>query len=102
MNEEENKIFSLLRGVLDPELMVNIIDLGLVYKVRHDAINKKINIEMTLTSPGCPLGEMITTDARELLRSNYKDFVVEIILVWEPGWSPEMLTEEGKIALGKH
>ena len=101
MNQEEEKIVALLRGVIDPELMVNIIDLGLVYKAEHKDAEKKIKIEMTLTSPGCPMGEVITKDARELLKFHYPDFEVEINLVWEPVWNPEMLTAQGKSALGK-
>lgn len=100
MTSEEEKILSLLKGVIDPELMVNIIDLGLVYAVKYNESEKTIAIEMTLTSPGCPLGDAITADAQEILRANYPGFSVEIKLVWEPHWNPDRLTPEGKKSLG--
>ena len=100
MSTEENNIIDLLRNVIDPELMVNIIDLGLVYGVMYNEPNKQINIALTLTSPGCPMGEIIIEDAQQSVETNYPGFKVNINLVWEPAWSPEKLTEEGKAALG--
>ncbi len=102
MATEKEKIFSLLKGVIDPELMVNIIDLGLVYNVLYDDEQKKIIVEMTLTSPSCPLGEVIINDAEGILKIHYQNFTVNIILVWEPAWTPDCLTQQGKIALGKN
>ncbi|MEO7088093.1 MAG: metal-sulfur cluster assembly factor [Bacteroidia bacterium] len=97
----EENIFLLLREVIDPELMVNIIDLGLVYKAQQNEAEKKITVEMTLTSPGCPMGEVITKDAQEVLKAHYPDFEIAINLVWEPPWSIGHLTQLGKIALGR-
>lgn len=102
MNTEEQKIFTLLKGVIDPELMVNIIDLGLVYDVKLDEEKKEINVNLTLTSPGCPLGDVITQDAQQVIQSNNPDFKVSINLVWEPPWTLENLTEKGKEALGRN
>ncbi len=59
MNTEEKKIFELLKGVVDPELMVNFIDLGLIYGVTYNDPEHKIDIELTLTLPGCPMGGLI-------------------------------------------
>lgn len=98
---EEQRIFELLKGVIDPELMVNIIDLGLIYDVRYNPTEGKIEIEMTLTSPGCPMGDVIMEDAKQMIEKNFKNFSIEIILVWEPAWTMERLTEAGKAALGK-
>ncbi|CAG0978226.1 Fe-S protein maturation auxiliary factor SufT [Flavobacteriales bacterium] len=98
-NEEQN-IFELLKGVIDPELMINIIDLGLVYDIRHKPAEEKIEVEITLTSPGCPMGDVIIEDAKQLIENHFRNFKVEILLVWEPAWNKEMLSEAGKKALG--
>ena len=104
MNKElssvENDIFSLLKGVIDPELMVNIVDLGLVYDVSVEEKNNSVIINMTLTSPGCPMGDAIQTDVKEIVISNYKDYNVNINLVWSPPWNQEMISDKGREALG--
>ncbi len=102
MNTEEEKILQLLKGVVDPELMVNIVDLGLVYDVRVNESEKKIDVDLTLTSPGCPMGELIIEDMKQLITVNYADYKVSVNLVWEPMWTLERLTEKGKAALGKN
>ncbi len=100
MDTEEKKIIEMLGEVVDPELMVNIIDLGLVYGVTYDAPGKKIDVALTLTSPGCPMGGIIIEDAQQTLEGKYPGFDVHINLVWEPAWSVEKLTEKGKAELG--
>lgn len=104
MNKElspiENEIFILLKGVIDPELLINIIDLGLVYGVSVEENLKSIIINMTLTSPGCPMGDAIQEDVKQLLLANYEDFRVNINLVWNPPWTMEHISEKGKQALG--
>jgi len=102
MNSEEEKILELLKCVIDPELMVNIVDLGLVYGVWLNTSENVIDIDLTLTSPGCPMGDMIMEDITKLLETNYSECKVEIQLVWEPSWSMEQLTEKGKTALGRN
>ena len=101
MNPEEKKILYTLKSVIDPELMINIVDLGLVYHVQHDEDKKKISVDMTLSSPGCPLGDMITSDAREQISAVFPGFEVVVNLVWEPKWTPDMLTDDGKMAMGR-
>jgi len=101
MNAEEQTIFTSLKAVIDPELMVNIIDLGLVYDVNLDDIKKEIKITLTLTSPGCPLGEVITEDVQQLVIKDYAEFKVSINLTFDPPWTLDNLTAEGKIALGR-
>ncbi len=100
MDSHENKIIEILKNVIDPELMVNIIDLGLVYGVTYDESNQWIDVDLTLTSPGCPMGGIIIEDAQMSIEDEYPKFRVKINLVWEPEWSPEKLSEEGKAALG--
>lgn len=98
---QEEEIFNLLKEVIDPELMVNIIDLGLVYDVRVDENLATIEIDMTLTSPGCPLGDVIMEDVEQVIIRSLQDFQIKINLVWEPMWTLDRLTQEGKEALGR-
>ena len=102
LNTQEQNIFDSLKAVIDPELMVNIIDLGLVYDVWMNKAEKKLVIDLTLTSPGCPLGDVIIENVQQVAATNYPGFVVEVNLVWEPAWTLESLTEEGKKALGSN
>lgn len=98
-NNEEDTIRELLKNVIDPELMVNIIDLGLVYGISLDLPAKKINIDLTLTSPGCPLGDVIIENIKQVLYQHYLGFENEVNLVWEPIWNKDKISEEGRFAL---
>ncbi len=101
MMPEKDQIEALLKRVIDPELAVNIVDLGLVYGIRLDEQAERIALDMTLTSAGCPLGDVIIEEAYHLLQSHFPDFGVDINLVWEPAWSLDRLTAEGRAALGR-
>lgn len=96
---EEDILMQRLRGVIDPELMVNIIDLGLVYDLRLSP--DTIEIDVTLTSPGCPLGDVIMQDIKAVTENQFPEHEVNVNLVWEPAWSTEMITEAGRGALNK-
>src|SRR5947207_15707010 len=87
-----------LRQVKDPELDKNIIDLGLVYDVEIE--DDAVRVKMTLTSPGCPAGPMITNDAYRVLRGleGVKD--VDIEIVWEPYWTPERMDPKVRALMG--
>ncbi|HPN47611.1 MAG TPA: iron-sulfur cluster assembly protein [Bacteroidales bacterium] len=89
----------MLRTVYDPEIPVNIYELGLIYKVDIDDASK-VTIEMTLTSPSCPMADFIIEDVRMKVQS--LDFVgdVDINLVFEPEWNKDMMSEEAKLELG--
>ncbi|KXB29215.1 hydroxylase [Dechloromonas denitrificans] len=88
-----------LRKVVDPEVGANIVDLGLIYRIEIDA--PQLLIEMTMTSPACPMGEMIIDDAySELDRILPEDWQPEIRLVWEPPWTPAMMSEKCRLSLG--
>jgi metal-sulfur cluster biosynthetic enzyme len=102
MNESteltQDAVKDVLRNVVDPEIQYNIYDLGLIYNVNVNE-DKSVGIEMTLTSPACPFGPMIIHDVREsCLSVGAED--VQIELVWQPPWSPEMMSEEAKLDLG--
>jgi metal-sulfur cluster biosynthetic enzyme len=84
--------------VYDPELGLNIVDLGLIYDI--DVVNNKVDITMTLTSPGCPVGPELITNTRRAL-SRFEDLEeVDIKLVFSPPWHPSMMSEEAKDELG--
>jgi len=96
LNEEA--VRRVLRQVKDPELDLNIIDLGLVYDVEID--DGDVRVKMTLTSPGCPAGPMITNDAYKVIRAvdGVKD--VDIEIVWEPYWTPEKIDPKVRALMG--
>jgi metal-sulfur cluster biosynthetic enzyme len=89
---------SKLREVLDPELGINVYDLGLIYTISEK--NGEVSITMTLTTPGCPLHDSITSGVRNAIASLDGIKNVAIELVWSPAWSPEMMSEEAKALLG--
>lgn len=95
MNTDE--IRSALRGVIDPELGVNIVDLGLIYEIVVDG--NAIGIVMTMTSPACPLGEYLTESVERALSLSFPYTQIAVELVWDPPWSPELVTPEGRRAL---
>jgi len=87
-----------LRQVKDPELDMNIVDLGLVYDVEVDGGLVRIN--MTLTSPGCPAGPMITNDIYKAVRALEGVSDVDIDIVWEPYWTPERIDPKIRAMMG--
>jgi len=95
----ESQIWNILKFVIDPEVEVNIVDMGLIYKVEYDG-EKTVNIEMTLSTPACPIGDAIVLNVQEAIKSKFPDFEVDVNLVFDPPWSPDMVSEEGKVLLG--
>ncbi|WP_423146011.1 metal-sulfur cluster assembly factor [Rubrolithibacter danxiaensis] len=96
----EVQIWEVLRSVIDPELHVNIVDLGLVYQVEADENTHRITIAMTLSSRYCPMGEAILQSVKNSLELNFPAFESEVNLVWEPEWSYDNISEEGRRLLG--
>lgn len=99
----EEAVWDQLKTCFDPEIPVNIVDLGLVYGmeiITSEEGKKRVEVKMTLTAPGCGMGPAIAMDAREkiLLIDGVDDAQVEV--VWDPPWSPERISEEGKKKLG--
>ncbi len=92
------KIYELLQQVIDPELGINIVDLGLLYDVEVEDIN--IRVDFTLTYPGCPLGAMIQKDIVTTLQAGTGIKTIETNLVWQPLWQPELMSEEARVSLG--
>lgn len=95
----EEQILNALRQVIDPELGINIVDLGLVYSV--DIEDNRVQVAMTMTTPACPLSSMLTTAAEVAIWQFTPEVEsVYIRLVWEPPWNPGLISEQGKLELG--
>lgn len=90
---------SELRNVLDPEIGLNIVDLGLVYGIDFDDEGKVVLITMTLTTQFCPMGESILKSAKQALETAFPGYQVEVDLVFDPLWNRDMISEEGRIYL---
>lgn len=87
-----------LRTVIDPELGLNIIDLGLVYGMKIDS--REIYVALTMTTPACPLGDLIQAHARRAIEHALPDREIEIELVWQPPWTSDRMSREARQMLG--
>jgi metal-sulfur cluster biosynthetic enzyme len=95
---DREEILMVLRQIHDPELEINIVDLGLIYGIRIE--EGHVEVQMTMTSPGCPMHEIITSAAHYSLQAVKGVESVEIQLVWTPPWSTDLLSPEAKAQLG--
>ena len=95
----KEEIINVLKTVYDPEIPVNIYDLGLVYQVVMDDANN-VTIDMTFTAPNCPAADFMLEDVRQKVENLEKVKSVQINIVFEPEWSPDRMTEEAKLELG--
>lgn len=98
--EITRKAIDVLKTVFDPEIPVNIYDLGLVYKIDYDPADGMLHVDMTLTAPNCPAADFIMEDVRQKLMSIEGPKGVDLRLVFEPEWNQNMMTEEAKLELG--
>ncbi len=98
----EDQVREKLKEVVDPELLINIVDLGLIYDVKLKIQDSrfKVFVKMTLTSPGCPLASTFESLVTKAVKSLEGVEAVEIELTWEPAWSMEKMSEEAKAELG--
>ncbi|MFN8417154.1 MAG: metal-sulfur cluster assembly factor [Cytophagaceae bacterium] len=99
MNDLE-RINQLLNEVLDPELGIGVVDLGLIYEVLILNNPSKIKISMTLTTPNCPLSEYFPDAVQKKLGADYPTYLVEVEIVWTPEWTPKYISENGRKLLG--
>ena len=97
--EIEEKVVAMLRTVYDPEIPVNVYELGLIYKIE---VNEKnvVDIDMTLTAPNCPAADCIMEDIRQKVESIEGVTMANVNLVFEPEWNKDMMSEEAKLELG--
>ncbi len=94
-----DQVVEVLRTVYDPEIPVNIFELGLIYKVDIDD-EKHVRIEMTLTSPGCPVAGILPDEVRTKVEGVEGVSGATVDVVWDPPWNPGMMTEEAQLELG--
>ena len=99
LNETEQDILEIIKTVPDPEVSVNIVDLGLIYEVDHNETDKQIHVIMTLSARGCPVGDTILQHVQTVVSNMYPGYYVDVDLVWEPQWTPELITEDGRAQL---
>ena len=99
MFELKNKIIEEIKKIYDPEIPVNIYELGLIYKIEFDEKNKKADIEMTLTSPNCPVAESLPNNVKENVLKVEGIDEVDLKLVWNPPWTKDMMSEAAKLEL---
>lgn len=95
----EETIREALRQVDDPEIQINIVDLGLIYGIAVDA--GQVRVAMTMTTPACPVGPYLAEEVERVVRARVpKDTRVAVDLVWDPPWTPDMMSETAKTGLG--
>ena len=98
MSDIKNRVIEEVKKIYDPEIPVNIYELGLIYKIEVDEKNK-VNIDMTLTSPNCPVAESLPKDVKENIKKIEGVSDVNLNLVWEPPWDKDKMTEAAKLEL---
>tara|TARA_A100000164_G_scaffold136564_1_gene121255 strand:+ start:1257 stop:1559 length:303 start_codon:yes stop_codon:yes gene_type:complete len=98
MDDLKNKVISEIKKIYDPEIPVNIYELGLIYKIEIDH-EKKVLIEMTLTTPNCPVAESLPKSVKDIILKieGIKD--VDLKLVWDPPWTKDKMSEVAKLEL---
>ena len=98
MNDIKSRIIEEIKKIFDPEIPVNIYELGLIYKVEVDEKNK-VNVDMTLTSPNCPVAESLPNEVKENIKKVEGVTEVNLNLVWEPPWDKDKMSEAAKLEL---
>ena len=98
MTDIKSKVIDKIKKIYDPEIPVNIYELGLIYKIEVDETNK-VNIDMTLTSPNCPVAESLPNQVKEDIMELEEVSDVNLKLVWEPPWDKDKMSEAAKLEL---
>jgi FeS assembly SUF system protein len=96
----EEQVIDALKLVYDPEIPVNIYDLGLIYRIDVDDATGRVKIQMTLTAPGCPVAGQIVADVQSRVENIDEVPAADVELVWDPPWSREMMSEAAQLELG--
>ena len=96
--ELKDKVIAEIKKIFDPEIPVNIYELGLIYDINIDKDNK-VKIDMTLTSPNCPVAESLPNEVKNSVKEIKEVKDVDLSLVWEPPWDKSMMTESAKLEL---
>lgn len=98
--QTQERVIEVLRTVFDPEIPVNIYDLGLIYRIELSDDCKQLAVDMTLTAPNCPAADFIMEDVKQKLETIQGIEKVDLQLVFEPEWTKDMMSEEAKVELG--
>ena len=98
MSDIKSKVIEEIMKIFDPEIPVNIYDLGLIYKIEVDEKNK-VNIDMTLTSPNCPVAESLPNEVKDNIKKVEGVSDVNLNIVWEPPWDKDKMSEAAKLEL---
>ena len=98
MSDIKNKVIEEIKKIFDPEIPVNIYELGLIYKLEVD-VNNKVNLDMTLTSPNCPVAESLPKEVKNNIMKVEGVSGVNLNLVWEPPWNKDRMSEAAKLEL---
>ena len=98
MSDIKSKVIEAVKKIYDPEIPVNIYELGIIYKVEVDE-NSKVDIDMTLTSPNCPVAESLPNEVKENIMKVEGVSDVNLNLVWEPPWDKDKMSEAAKLEL---
>ena len=98
MSDIKSKVIEVVKKIYDPEIPVNIYELGLIYKIDVDEKNK-VNVDMTLTSPNCPVAESLPNEVKENIKKVEGVSDVNLNLVWEPPWDKNKMSEAAKLEL---
>ena len=98
MNDLKNNVIEQIKKIYDPEIPVNIYELGLIYKIEVDDKNK-VNVDMILTSPNCPVAESLPKDVKNIIMTIEGVSDVNLNLVWEPPWDKDKMSEAAKLEL---
>lgn len=99
MIELENKVVEVLKTIYDPEIPVDVFELGLIYEVNIDA-DKNVSIDMTLTSPNCPVAELMPKEVEDKVGAIEGVNSAKVNIVFDPPWDRDMMSEEAKLELG--
>lgn len=95
---EAAQVRDALREVIDPEVGVNIVDLGLIYGI--EASGQSIHVRMTMTTPSCPMGGMLSDEVHTVIAHRFPARRIDVDLVWEPRWQPDMISPIARLELG--
>ena len=98
MEDIKSKVIEKIKNIYDPEIPVNIYELGLIYKIEVDETNK-VNIDMTLTSPNCPVAESLPNEVKGNIKKVEGVSDVNLKIVWEPPWDKDKMSEAAKLEL---
>ena len=100
IDDIKNRILESLEQVIDPELGIDIVNLGLIYEIRFNGENGETQIDMTLTTMGCPLADLLTDQIHDTMSDVPEVSKVEVRLVWYPAWTVDKMSRYARIALG--